>query len=333
MKVDTYQEAKPGSTKKSFWGSLLKHKDASVVLATIILFIIFTIGSSSFLTSYNMFNIFRSTSLYFFIGLGQAIAIIVGGMNISLGAIGGLSVVGAGLMMHTLGLSPWMAIIFSLILGGIAGLTNAILILKLKLNSFIVTLATSFVFTGLVMGVSKGYPYTDIPASFTFIGRQGLLGIPYLFYLMLLALIILWFVFKYTVTGRQLLATGGNIDAARMSGIKTNLMIVLANVLSGLFAATAGLLWVSRMGSATPATGSDWLIISFAVAVIGGTALGGGAISAIGLLASSLMIVLIKNGLIMLDVNVYYEQTFLGLIILFAVAFESIRSKYSGSGG
>ena len=87
----------------------------------------------------------------------------------------------------------------------------------------------------------------------------------------------------------------------------------------------AGLLWVSRMGSAQPSTGTDWLIVSFAVAIIGGTALNGGEFSALGILASAVMLTLIKNGLIMLNVNVYFEQTFLGLIVLLAVSVESIR--------
>lgn len=255
--------------------------------------------------------------------------LVIGGMNLSLGAIGGLSVVTAGYAMHTMGLPGWVAVLLALIVGAAAGYINGIVIVRLKLNSFVVTLATSFIYTGLVFGISKGFPYTKISNGFTFIGREGFLGVPYLFWLMIVTLIVLWYVFKYTVIGRQILATGGNLVAARYSGIKTDKITLLAHMLSGVFAALAGVLWISRMGSATPATGSDWMIISFAVAVIGGTALNGGAISAIGLFASSLMIALINNGLIMIGANVYYEQTFLGAIIMLAVMAESLRHKYS----
>ncbi len=99
---------------------------------------------------------------------------------------------------------------------------------------------------------------------------------------------------------------------------------------SGFFAALAGVLWISRMGSAQPSTGADWLIYSFAVAIIGGTALSGGEFSALGIFASAIMLTLIKNGLVMLNVNVYFEQTFLGIIILLAVSVESIRVWLSG---
>lgn len=103
----------------------------------------------------------------------------------------------------------------------------------------------------------------------------------------------------------------------------------MSNILSGLFAAIAGVLWVSRMGSAQPATGQNWLIISFAVAIIGGTALKGGYIYPLGLFMGGVIIVLIRNGLIMLDVNMYFEQTFLGFIILLAVAVDRIRTIYN----
>jgi ribose transport system permease protein len=138
-------------------------------------------------------------------------------------------------------------------------------------------------------------------------------------------LVLLGYVFRYTVIGRRILATGGNLEAARLSGIRTDNIVLLCHTLSGVFAAIAGILWVSRMGSAQPSTGTDWLIVSFAVSIIGGTALSGGEFSALGIFASAVMLTLIKNGLIMLNVNVYFEQTFLGLIILLAVSVESIR--------
>lgn len=317
--------------ERNWVSQLLRRNDVSVVLATVLLFIIFSVTTESFLSSYNMFNVFRTTALYLFVALGQAIVLVVGGMNLSLGAIGGLSVVAAGYAMHTLGLPGWAAVLLSLAVGALAGFANGFVIIRLKLNAFVVTLASSFIYTGLVLGISKGFPYTNIPKDFTFIGREGIFGVPYLLWLGIVMLVILAYMFKYTVIGRHILATGGNLVAARMSGIKTDQIIMLVNVLSGIFAALAGVLWVSRMGSATPATGSDWMIISFAVAVIGGTALSGGLISSIGLLASSFMIVLIKNGLIMLGVNVYFEQTFLGMIIMLAVAMESLRMKYSAA--
>jgi ribose transport system permease protein len=318
-----------GFVKVNILSKLMGRSDTSVIIATIVLFVIFALGSSSFLSPMNIFYVSRDAALNVFIALGQAMVLIVGGMNLSLGAIGGLSVITVGYCIQVLGMPGWLAVIFAILVGMLAGAFNGLIVVKLKLNAFVVTLATSFVFTGLVLGISKGSPYTSIPESFTTMGIGEFLGLPYLFWLMCLTLIVVWYIFRYTVIGRRLLATGGNIEAARLSGIKTDKMILLANIASGFFAALAGVLWVSRTGTAEPSIGVDWMIISFAVAVIGGTALNGGAISAIGLFVSSFMIIFIKNGLIMLNVNVYYEQTFLGTIILLAVAIESFRLKYN----
>jgi ribose transport system permease protein len=306
-------------------GAFLRRSDTSVILATIALFVIFSFSNSSFLTPFNLFNVARTASLYVFVALGQAIVIVIGGMNLSLGAIGGLTGVIGGWTMDTMGWSPWIGVPLALLTGMACGLVHGIIIVKSKLNSFIVTLATSFIYTGLVQGISQGFPYSNIPKDFTWLGRNDIGGVPWLFIVMVGLLLVLGYVFRYTVIGRRILATGGNLEAARLSGIRTDNIVLLCHTLSGVFAAIAGIFWVSRMGSAQPSTGVDWLIVSFAVSIIGGTALAGGEFSALGIFASAVMLTLIKNGLIMLNVNVYFEQTFLGLIILLAVSVESIR--------
>jgi len=304
---------------------LFGRSEVTVILAVLALGMLFSIFSDSFLTSYNMFNLGRTAAIYIFIALGQAMVVIVGGMNLSLGYIGGMTVVAAGYSMEVLHLSSFTAVIIGLLVGILAGLINGIIITGLKINSFVVTLATSFVFTGLINGVSQGYPYNEIPSGFTVLGRDGFLGIPFLLWLAILILLILGYFFKYTVTGRRVLATGGNQEAAKMSGVNITRMIILANICSGLFAAAAGLLWVSRTGSAQPSTGSDWMVISFAVAVIGGTALKGGVFNPIGVFFAGFLIVIVKNGLVMLNANIYYEQAYLGLILLLAVSLDSIK--------
>ena len=224
---------------------------------------------------------------------------------------------------------PWIAVVIALIVGITAGAFNGVIITKVGINSFVVTLATLFVFTGIVYGITKGYPYINIPKSFTIVGRKGVFNLPYVFWLVVGALGFLYYMFKFMRFGKRLLATGGSIEATRLSGVNTDRIIIMSNILSGLFAAIAGVLWVSRMGSAQPSTGQNWLIISFAVAIIGGTALSGGFISALGLFMGGVIIVLIRNGLILLEVNVYFEQTFLGFIILLAVSIDRIRTIFN----
>lgn len=309
--------------------NLLKRKETGITSAALILFIVFSATSKSFLTPYNIFNVSRTLGLYTFIALAQAMTLVVGGLNLSVGAIGGLATITTGYFIDVLGTPGWIAVIAAVMVGLAMGAINGIIITKLGINAFIVTLSTLFIYTGFVFGISKGYSYKNIPKSFTIVGRKGMLGLPYLFWLMILTLIIIYYLFRYTVFGRRMLATGGNIDAARLSGINTDRIIIAANILSGFFAALAGVLSVSRMGSAQPATGQNWLIISFAVAIIGGTVLQGGSITAWGLLMGGVVMVFIKNGLILLQANIYFEQAFLGIIILLAVAVDRVRELYS----
>lgn len=314
---------------RSIVGRFYKRNESSAVTAALLLLLVFTFFTDNFLTPYNMFNLSRNVAIFIFVALGQAMVLVIGAMNLSLGAIGAFSVVTMGYCTQMLGISPWISALIALAVGMLCGWFNGIFVIKLKLNAFIITLATSFIFKGLSIGITKGFPYANIPKDFTVLGRGGILGISYLFWLALIFMLLMFVMFRFTLVGRQILATGGNAEAARLSGIRTNRIIVLCNILSGFFAAFAGMMYISRMGSATPQVGDDWLIISFAVAVIGGTALSGGVFTSIGFICSGIMIAFIKNGLVMMHVDVYYEQTFLGAVILLSVAVESLRQRFT----
>jgi ribose transport system permease protein len=305
----------------------ITRSETSVIAATIVLCAIFS-TSQGFISAYNIFNVSRTAALFIIIAIGQSMVIIIGGMNISLGAIGGLAVICMGYMVQVLHVNEGAAILIGLIIGMTAGFLNGLIVTRFKINAFVATLATSFVFTGLVYGISRGNAFNEFSDAFTFLGRKGFLKMPFLFWIAVAVLCVLFYIFRYTVLGRNMLATGGNEEAARLSGINTGRMVIIANLLSGLFAAIAGMLSSSWLGIAPPSIGQDWMITSFAVSVIGGTLLKGGQFTAIGLLFGGFLIALIKNGLVMLQVNIYFEQTFLGLIILGAVMLESVRTKY-----
>ncbi len=307
---------------------LLQNKDAGIAASALILFLVFAVASDGFLTQYNLSNISRTVGFLALVALAQAVALVVGCMNLSVGAIGGLATIVTGFLIVHAGIPGLLAAAAGLAVGAFAGAVNGWLITRLKINSFITTLSTLFIYTGLVLGFSEGYAYTKIPESFTAVGRGEILYLSALFWIALGTLAAIHFFFRHTVPGRHLIATGGNAETARLSGIHTDRVILGANMLSGFFAALAAVLWVSRMGSAQPATGRDWLINSFAIAIVGGTGLSGGSISAFGILMGTVLIVLIKNGLVMLDANPYFEQAFLGVIILGAVIVDQARGLW-----
>ena len=307
-----------------------RNADVGLGLAAVILFIILSVASTSFFTEYNIYTIARNMALYAFVGLSQAVVLVVGDMNLSAGAIGGLATITAGYLMDIKGMPGWIAVIAALSIGILCGLLNGVVSSKFRINAFVVTLATSFIFTGVNFGFTMGNSFTNIPKSFTIVGKNSLFGIvPYIFIFMLVVLLILYFFYSRTVLGRRLLAIGQNVDAARFSGINDKNLKVFGHAMSGFIAALAAVLFISRMGSAQPAAGQEWLIVSFAVAIIGGTALSGGVISPLGIFIGAAILVMIKNGLVLMKTNVYWEQAFLGLLILVAVGIDAVRTYFS----
>jgi len=299
---------------------------SSAITACIFLVLIFTICTESFMSQYNLFNLSRTASIYAFIAAAQLMVVVIGGMNVSVGSVGALASVVLGEAMQNFSLSIPTSIVLTLLVGLLCGLINGVLITKLKLSSFVITLAMSFVYNGIAMGISHGYSYT-IADSFSKLGRGKFLFTPSLFVLMLIFVVILAVFFRRARFGRDILATGGNPTAASLSGIKVDKVVVICNVLSCLLASVSALLWASRTGSAAPTTGADWMLYSVAVCAIGGIQLAGGNFTAIGFFCGAWILTMIRNGLTMMNVDIYFEQTFLGLIILIAVSVESIRSR------
>lgn len=299
-----------------------------LLIATILLSSLTASASHTFLSSYTVFVLSRQMAFSILIALAQAVCLVVGGMNMSVGAIGSMATVIMGICFQDFGLNPWLTVPLVLLFGLAAGLLNGLIITKLRINSFIVTLSTMFVYMGLRSGISGGSPYTT-PDDFGFIGQENLLNVSWVFVLVVLILASAAYVFSSTVFGRQLLATGGNESAARLCGIATDQMILWAHGISGILAGLAAVLWASMIGSAAPETGDTWLIGSFAVAIIGGTGLNGGSISIPGIFLGGAIFILIQNGLIDIKANPYFANSFLGGLILLAIVLDRVREIVS----
>jgi ribose transport system permease protein len=299
-----------------------------LLIATILLSCFTASVSHTFLSSYTVFVLSRQMAFSILVALAQAVCLVVGGMNMSVGAIGSMATVIMGICFQDLGLNAWLTVPLVLLFGLAAGLLNGLIITKLRINSFIVTLSTMFVYMGLRSGISGGSPYTS-PDDFGFIGQESLFNVSWVFVLVILILAGAAYVFSSTVFGRQLLATGGNESAARLCGIATDQMILWAHGISGILAGLAAVLWASMIGSAAPETGDTWLIGSFAVAIIGGTGLNGGSISIPGIFLGGAIFILIQNGLIDIKANPYFANSFLGGLILLAIVLDRVREIVS----
>ncbi|MBN8995009.1 MAG: ABC transporter permease [Rhizobiales bacterium] len=304
---------------------------SGLAVAIVIGAAILSMLAPNFLTEFNIYVMLRSFCVALLVGFAQMVTLGVGQMNIAVGALGGLVAIAFGGMMEVYGLPILAAVPVALLIGAAGGLINGLLTVRTGINGFIITLATASAFTGINLGITESIPFYKMPPALVAFGEQRIGAFPYLLIAPVIVAALLGLFFARTVPGRQLLAYGGNAQAAELSGIPRERTIVMAHVLSGLLAAAAAILAVAQLGSAQPSIGSDWLLLSFAAPIIGGAALTGGHVSVLGTLFAVILIALIENGMVLAKVDPYWVQFLLGALILAAVWLNRWRAVRTGT--
>ncbi|CAH0120214.1 MULTISPECIES: ABC transporter permease [unclassified Paenibacillus] len=301
-------------------------KNMGIVIVFILLFITMSLLSDSFLTAYNLLNVARQITIVAILGIGMTFVILSGEIDLSVGSI--VALIGClttGFMIS--GLPVTVSIIIGLLLGVALGFINGFVTTYGRIPSFIVTLGMMTIARGLSLVYTDGYPISNLPESFSFIGRGYIGPIPFPVVVMAVCFIVGFIVLKYTRFGRNVYALGGNEEAARLSGIKTKSTKVSVFVISGLAAAIAGIILASRLNSGQPSAGTSMELDAIAAVVIGGTSFSGGKGSIIGTLIGALITGVISNGLNLLGVSSYWQMITLGLIIVGAVWIDQFRKE------
>ena len=287
------------------------------------------------LSPFNLFSVGRALSVDIVIGFAQMAALATGGMNLSVGSIGVCAVMTGGYLMQTLALPVPVAILGALGLGAALGWLNGFVIARSGVSAFIITLASANLFSGAMLILTRAVPLNNLPAEVGAFGKAKIDGLVSPLLVIALAIGLLLFVFyRHSVLGRQILAAGANARAAKMSGVPVDRVITISHALSGLLAATAGMMVVARLGAAMPAVGGeDWLLPSFLGPVLGGTPLSGGAVAVAGTMLGALLVTTIRSGLLVLQIGNYWLQLYLGVILLLAVLVGRYRALYQARRG
>jgi ribose transport system permease protein len=318
----------PAPRSRLALGALLAQFGLVVIIVAFWVF--FSSQASGFLSPFNLFNIGRDLAIDIIIGFSQMVVLATGGMSLAVGAIGVCAVMMAGYLMQTLGLPVWLSVIGALALGAALGWLNGFAIVRTGINAFIITLASANLFSGAMLILTKAVPFNALPPEIGAFGRMKIGFVSPLLVTALVLGVVLFILFRYTTLGRQLLAAGANPRAAAMSGVPVGRIIISAHILSGLLAAIAGLLLVTRLGAAMPSVGgNDWLLPSFLGPVIGGTLLSGGSVSVVGTVLGALLVTTIRSGLLVLQIGSFWLDFFLGVILLLAVLVDRYRGLYA----
>ena len=315
-------ELKVELPKKKYTGKELIGK-LGPLLALLVLIIIVTAMNPSFIAPINLLNLLRQVSVNALIAFGMTFVILTGGIDLSVGstlALSGALVAG----MITSGIDPLLVMIIGVMIGGILGAINGLLITKGKMAPFIATLATMTIFRGATLVYTDGNPITGIGDSFIFkfVGRGYLFGIPFPVILMVVAFAILFLVLHKMTFGRKTYAIGGNEKAAFVAGIKIDRVKTMIYALSGMMASISGIIITSRLNSAQPNAGQAYEMDAIAAVVLGGTSLSGGRGRIFGTLIGALIIGTLNNGLNLLGVSSFYQQIVKGIVIIIAVLLD-----------
>lgn len=301
--------------------------------ALVVVVIIGALSSDAFLTTDNIRNIFNQSAVLSIVVVAEALILIVGRFDLSLESTVGLAPMVAAWLMAPeaiggsgFGLDPYLAMVVSLAIGALVGIFNGFMIVKLRLNAFIVTLAVLILLRGLTLGITNGKTLFGLPEPFLYLGSADWFGIPVAVIFSAVVYLVFGLFLRYHRVGRAIYAVGGNAEAARASGIRTDRVIWGTFIVGGILAAIAGIMLTGRLSAVTADQGQNLIFTVFAAAVIGGISLNGGRGSLLGALTGVLLLGVISDILTLSSISSFWIDASFGAIILIALVVTRLTT-------
>ncbi|MBU9735400.1 ABC transporter permease [Diplocloster agilis] len=310
--------------------SLLKNSksELSTVIMLVVLCIIFGVQSEYFFTFRNIMNIGTYASIMGTMAAGLTVAMLLGGLDVSQYSLAAMAGMIMGMMIEA-GFSVPVTLAVTILVGILGGCINAFIITIMRVNPIIATMGTQFIFRGAAFLLTDGrYIRIDDPVYY-FIGNGKIFGIPFCLMVMLITYIIVWYLLKYTKYGRQVFAVGGNIQVAKLAGINANRVKFISHIIAGVTAVMGGIITVCQTSSAMPNHGYGNDMDGIAAVILGGIGLAGGKGKVGGTLIGILVLAVLVNGMTLLNVQAYWQQVVKGLVLIFAVFIDALRSSKS----
>ena len=304
-------------------------RESGIVVALVMMIIVFSLIDPIYLSSSNIVDIVKQSTINGLLGIGITLAIITGGIDLSIGSTFAIVIVSVGKLLVS-GVNPFLAFAIGIILGFSLGIVNGILVAKVKLQPFIATLGTMSIYRGVAYIITGGWPVLDIPENF----RKALDGdifgvIPSSVVLLFVVGIIIWIILKYTRFGNYFYALGSNEEATKLSGVNVDFNKMMAYAICGVGAALAGMVLLARLGTGEPTAGQGYELNAIAAAAVGGTSLMGGKGTMLGTILGTILLSALRVGLIVVGVDSFWQYIATGIIIVIAACFEIIQNKIS----
>ncbi len=301
-------------------------RESGGILVLLIFIAALILTTNDFLTLTNLDNLVRQVAVFAILSIGQLFVILTGGIDLSVGSVLGLSG-GVTALLLAAGAPIPLAILAGLLVGLLVGVINGLLVSRLKLPPFIATLGMLGIARGVVLLLTGARTIAPLPDAFNIIANGSILGLPSLFWILILVAIVAAFVLGRMVFGRYVYAVGSNAESSRLSGVPVNAVLIAVYSISGLLAGFAGVLTTSRLGAGIPTAGTGYELQAIAGAVIGGASLSGAKGRTIGAVLGALIMAILANGGNLLGVDPFYLQIAIGLLIILAVYFDNLQGR------
>lgn len=322
MIQDISTKSRKGLIKKFF-----NMQSIGTILVFVVIFIFFSLKSPMFLTFDNLINIIRQVSILIIIGMGMTILLIAGQVDLSVGAIVGLTGVISAMLVVNFNLPVYLSFIICILIGGFAGIINGLIVTKLNIPSLLATLGMMTAIRGVAFVVSKGATIFNPPASFLWLGGGKIGPIPIPIIVMVIVFFLMYFIQERTTFATHYYAVGGNSVAAHLSGINVHNNIIILFMISGLLSGLGGVISASRIGVGTGNLGTGLEFDVVTAVVVGGTSILGGIGNLQRTILGALIIGVVTNGMIIINLNSFYQMIAKGLILIIAVGAETVRHK------
>ena len=304
----------------------LNMKRYAIVGVMILLAGFFSLVTDTFLTTSNLLNISRQVSMLGISAVGMTCVILTGGIDLSVGSVMAIVNIVGALLMTRSGLPIFPATLITLAVAAIVGLVNGIMISYVGVPAFIVTLAMMISLRGLAYVLCGGMPIWGLPEGFRILGQGYVGSIPIPVIIMLIVFALGWVLLNRTRVGRYIYGLGSNKEAVRLAGIRTAFVGSVAYTISGLLTGMAGLIMLARINTGQPKIGTAFEMDVITAVVLGGVSMRGGSGSVLGVLVGVFIIGILSNGMILLNISEYYQQIARGLVLLFAVTFDTVAN-------
>lgn len=302
-------------------------KEYAVLMAIFIMGIVFSFASPYFLTGQNIKNIFLQCSALSIVAIGQALIIVTGQFDLSMGQCVCFTSAVAAYMIKFMDVNPWLAILTALLLGCVVGFCNGFLFAYCGLPAFIATLGLQMICKSFAKIITNATPIARLSEDIAFLGRGYLGVVPICVIIMLVLYVIFQFISRRTKFGRNIYAIGGGEEAAFFAGIPTKNYYCVTFMLGGLLAALGGVILMSRLDSVSLTNGNLYEFDSIIACVIGGLSLTGGKGKVIGAFFGTVFLVLFFNGMTMMNVDPFYQDAIKGGVLIGAILIDVFRNK------